>query len=500
MRQFATSLVYFCFSFLLQGMDADAHFFDNRFYQPASNNLIFNFNVTGFNNYLLPPNISGVVNDPTDPAATIGIDLLVKENNSELDIAAYTLMADNDNDSVAGTRNILIEKYHGHAVVKIVPVGVGYSIITLTLMKEKFEKTLVINYTASNPAVVDRTVKAETKPAATFWHTGICDASDLIPLDDNFMLIGDDEKNGLYLYNRKKSGGPLKTFSYGNLLGLTDCEEGVCLETDVEAAVKSIAHKDRIYWMGSMSNGKAPKAKDRPNRNRIFATDVKGIRADVSFSFVGYYSGLRESLLHWGDDNNYKLSKAASDGRDPKEKDGFNAEGIVFAPDNTTLYIGLRAPLVPLKIRDKALIAPLLNFETWFNNGSPAGKPSFGQPVELNLDGRSIRDMVRLSNGVYIIAAGSCDGTPNSALYKWTGVATDEPVWLSAFKTTELNIEGIAGVNENGHLALNQLQLVCDDGSVVLYNDGVEAKHLGIPANKKFHSVLLKANSQVLGK
>ena len=455
----------------------------------ASDNLLFAIKTA--TTALDQSAISGVMNDKTDPAATVGIDLLIKDGNAAIDSNQYTVTVASDNPLVVANSGIQIIRHKGYATIKIMPVGVGYSTIVFTLSKGAFTKTLSISYAASS---------GDTSTANTFWHTGICDASAAIPVDDNYMLIGDDEQNGLYLYNRKKSGEALKAYMYNDMLGYAGCNKGKCEEADVEAAVKSIAHKGRIYWLGSMSNGKAPKAKDKQNRNRIFATDISGTGSNVAFSFAGYYADLRSSLLQWGDNNGYKLSNSAAAGQDPKEKDGFNAEGMAFAPDDTTLFIGLRAPIVPVKKRDKALIAPLLNFETFFNNGKPDAKPIFGQPMELNLGGRGIRDIVRLSNGMYIIAAGSCDGEPNSALYKWTGNKGDEPVWLDKFNTTGLNVEGIAEINENGSMALDKLQVVCDEGSHILYGDGVESKNLSAAPFKKFRSVVLSASSKVLGK
>ena len=81
----------------------------------------------------------------------------------------------------------------------------------------------------------------------------------------------------------------------------------------------------------------------------------------------------------------------------PKAINGYNIEGSVFAPDNTTLYIGFRAPLVPTANRTMAVIAPVLHFESWFNGGAPADTATLGTPIELvNLGGRGIRDMIPL--------------------------------------------------------------------------------------------------------
>ena len=444
-----------------------------------ANLLSLAFNTTATTAYLQPPYVSGVVSDPTDPARTKGIVVDVKYNSTSIIAANYTLTASSSNTSVVTNANVSIAKADGQATIKITPTGVGYANITLTLTKGPNTKTLVINYAASAAASV---------PAQATWNTGISDGSAAIALDDNYYVVADDELNNLYVHARKESGLPLTSYNYAGSLGLPD---GTAEETDLEGSVRSTIVSGRVYWIGSMGNGKSPNFNSKPNRNRIFATAISGTGVATSFSVVGYYASLREKIIAWGDANGYNFTASAAAGKDSKTIDGFNVEGMTFGPDNTTLYIGLRAPLVPTGNRTKAVIVPLLNFETWFNNGSPSGNPTFGSPIELSLGTRGIRDIVRLSNGTYIIAAGSSDDTQNSALYKWTGNAVDAPVALNSFTTTGLNIESVMGVNESGVLSLTKLQTISDNGSVVFYNDAVEAKDLTQNNFKKYRSDVL---------
>lgn len=444
-----------------------------------ANLLSLAFNTSATTTYLQPPYVSGVISDPTDPARTKGIVVDAKYNNAAIALANYTLTGSSSNTSVVTNANIVVTKANGQATVKITPTGIGYAAITLTLTKGPNTKTLVINYAASAAAAV---------PAQTTWLTGISDGSAAIPLDDNYYVVADDELNNLYVHARKESGLPLTSYNYAGSLSLPD---GTAEETDLEGGVRSTTVSGRVYWIGSMGNGKSPNFNSKPNRNRIFATNISGTGAATSFSVVGYYATLREKIIAWGDVNGYDFTASAAAGKDSKTIDGFNVEGMTFGPDNTTLYIGLRAPLVPTGNRTKAVIVPLLNFETWFNNGSPSGNPAFGSPIELNLGTRGIRDIVRLSNGTYIIAAGSSNETQNSALYKWTGNAADAPVALNSFTTTGLNIESVMGVNESGVLSLTKLQTICDNGSVNFYDDGTEAKDLSQNNFKKYRSDIL---------
>ncbi|HEY4149741.1 MAG TPA: T9SS type A sorting domain-containing protein, partial [Chitinophagaceae bacterium] len=364
----------------------------------------------------------------------------------------------------------------------------GYSNITLTLSKGGNTKTLVINYAASSSSAT----------ATTYWHTGTSDASAAIALDDDYMVIGDDEHNLLYVYGRHQPGLPVTTYDFnqGNLLGLTDGTPGAFKELDIEMGTRSIVNPTTMYWMGSMSNSSS--FNNKPNRDRIIAVTASGTGAATSFTDAGHYAGLRAQLLTWGDANGYNFTASAAEGIDPKTISGFNLEGMVFAPDNTTMYLGFRAPLVPTANRTNAVIAPIQNFEAWFNsvnNGSPSAPATIGAPIELNLGGRGIRDLIRLSNGNYIILAGSYDGTSNPAIYSWNGLASNPPTQVSSFDLSGLNPEGAMEMHEGGLLSLDKLQIISDDGDQLYYGDGVEAKDLPDDNFKKFNSAIVLSSA-----
>lgn len=441
----------------------------------VTNNLSFEYSTTT-TAQLAPPFISGAVNDPADPAAVTGFVTDVKDNGTGIDATDYSITAASSNTTVVPAANITVTKSNGTAVIKILPAAQGYADITLTLTKGSLTKTLVTSYAAS-----------VSSSANSRWPTGIADASAALALDDNYMVVANDETNFLYVYNRNASGLPVKTYDFNqsNVLGLTDGSPGNYKEVDVEAGVKSIANTGRMYWLGSMSNSTS--FNDKPNRTRLFAVTATGTGAAVTFADAGHYNNLRSELITWGDAKGYNFTAAAAPGQDPKLINGFNIEGMVFAPDNTTMYIGFRAPLVPTGTRTKAVIAPIQNFETWFNNGSPAGAATIGNPIELNLGGRGIRDIIRLSTGIYIIIAGNYDNTPvTGMLYKWTGLATDAPEALPSFGISSLNAEGIMEIFESGLPSLSKLQIIADNGTTDYYGDGTEAKDLTHDTYKKF--------------
>jgi hypothetical protein len=447
----------------------------------SNSTLQFNFDLAATTPLLHPPYISGVMDDPTDPAATIGFVVAVKENDNAVAAADYTISASSDNLLVVHNDHIVITKDNGRAVIKIVPSGFGYSNIMFTLTRGKETQTLEVNYASS---------AASDLPSNTYWHTGFSDASAAIALDSDYMAIGDDENNCLLVYHRFQSGLPVASFNYAAFSGLTDGDK----EVDCEAGTRSFIHPERIYWSGSMSNG-GKHYKEEPNRSCLFETEIYGTGAATKFIYKGHYNNLRKQLIKWGDAHGYHLSESADYGMTPKSVEGFNIEGMIFAPDSTTMYIGFRAPVVPVTNRTKALIAPIQNFESWFNNGQPSGDPVIGDPVELNLGGRGIRDMLRLHDGTYLIIAGSSDEILNAALYTWTGKKEDTPVLTNTADVYAFKIESGLEVFNNGQ-PTGQVQVISDNGSNVYYNDGISTKYLQ-PCFKKFRSDIVNIH-QVL--
>ena len=451
--------------------------------------VTIDFSIATSQTFINPPYVSGVINDPTDPAATIGVRLDVKENSNPILASDYTVTVTSSSSSVVAVANVIITKYDGYAVVKITPSGVGYSDVKLKLTKGSSTDNITIKYAAS---------AASATPTSTTFHTSMSDASAAIALDSNYMVIGDDEINTLFVYDRKKSGLPVASFDYQNLLGLTDGSTGNYKEIDLEAGVRSINYPGRVYWMSSLGTAGSSSVV-KANINRIFATNISGTGATTSISTVGYYNNIRSTLISWGDSKGYSFTSSAASGHDSKTIDGFNIEGMCFGPDNTSLYIAFRAPLLPISARAKALIAPVLNFETWFNSGSPTGNPTIGNPIELNLGGRGIRDIIRLSNGVYIIIAGNYAATPlTGAVFKWTGNASDAPVLIPDFNIVNLNAETVLEITENNVIAQNKLQIISDNGSFDFYNDGTEAKDLSQNNFKKFRNDVFIASTNVL--
>jgi hypothetical protein len=275
-----------------------------------------------------------------------------------------------------------------------------------------------------------------TNSSPTVVHFESHNASTAVAVGDNHLLLAEDELNVIRLYARHQSGPALYQVDLSSWLQL----EGK--EVDTEASCSSSRFPGRIYWIGSMSNNK--KGKIRPDRDRIFATDLQGQEEHTTLKFVGFYQGLRSHLLDWGDRHGYQLSAKAAKGIEPKRADGFNVEGMEMAPDQSTLYIALRAPLVG-KQQNRALIVPILNFEDWFAQGKPTAPPRLASPIELDLGGRGIRSLSKNNLNEYLIVAGSVDSIAHFALYRWDGLPSSAPVLLTA-ELGDLAPEGIVEV------------------------------------------------------
>ncbi len=427
-----------------------------------------------------PYGVSGVINDLTDPADSLGIDFVIGDPN--VPVANLTVSVTSSNTAVVPLANLVLTGTNASRNLKITPAAVGYAVITVTVNNGTSNTSYILNYAASDPS-------PNLTPVTTVWHTGMSDGSDGIAIDNDFYISGDDELNVLNVYSRVNSGLPFVSYNYTANLALPDPAKP---EVDVEASTRSLNNSNKVYWTGSMSNGKLP-YDNKPNRDRLFATTVTGTGAATSFAFSGYVN-IRTALLAWGDANGYAFTASSLPGVDSKAINGFSLEGLTFGPDGTTLFLGLRAPLVPTSFRHNAVIAPLLNFEAWFNNGNPVGPPTFGAPIELDLDFRGIRDITRLSNGSYIIVAGSpIDNGGINNIYKWSGYSSDAPVIVQNSAGGVLNIEGLMQVNIAGtnQPDFTKLQIITDYGANILYQDNSEAKDLGDLNLRKFRSDVL---------
>jgi hypothetical protein len=421
--------------------------------------------------YLQPPVVSAVISDPTDPAATQGIFLTV--GDAETAAQALTVSATSSQPDVVPDQNLRWSGSGANRVLKIIPIGVGYTEITIAVEdSDGNQTTTTINYAAS---------AAFADGADYVCHTGGADLSTAVAVDRSFMFAADNEDQLLRLYSRTRSGLPLATFDFSNELDLPDTTKKGPREVDLEASTRS---GNLIYWIGSHSNASGGQA--RPNRARLFATAIEGRGAKATLRYVGRYDNLRTDLIEWDNRNGHGLGAeylgfdaGTAKKKSPEEIDGFNIEGLTLAPDSTsTAYLGFRAPLLPASDRTKALLVPITNFDQLVSDNPTQGTAEFGPPILMDLGGLGIRS-IECSSGGCVIVAGSFDDASQFALYTWSGDPADAPVLSTPLDTNAIRgaYESIVEVPAKPD-ATSQVQLLADSGTIDWYDEGADAKDL----------------------
>lgn len=420
--------------------------------------------------------VCGAIGDPSNPALMIRV---IPTNRPFLVVSAAS-----DNPQVVSNSGLGLQQVAPAAYsLRIEPHGVGYANLILEAWDGEQRARLALPYAAS----------AMGRPGGRF-HSGAADASTAIPLDDDWMLVGDDENQVLRVYSRRYSGPPVWQTNMTPFLGLTDFEAGQPREVDIEASVRA---GNRIYWLGAHSH--ANLAEGRTNRSRLFATDLLGSGTNLTLVYAGRYDYLKLDLVQWDASNGhgkghdyYGLAASTLEGVEPKSPGGFNLEGLAWAPGSTNVaYIGFRAPIVPPTNRCFALVVPVLNFTELVGSNVPPGSAVFGPPIELDLFGRGIRSMERDEQGYLIVA-----GTPlnfrgpypdDFKLYLWSGQPQDPPRELTA-DLAGLNPEGIVELPPRPWTPETLVQLISDNGVMDWYGDGQQAKLLPIREFRKFRS------------
>ncbi len=417
--------------------------------------------------------LSGTVGDPTNPSVTA----TVAQEGVDPDELSLEVVS-SSNEAVAPRGPVDLVGGPSEYVVAPTPGGdVGYADITLKVTgAEGKSATKVLHYAAS---------AASPTPATSRYYTDAADASTAIDVGDGYILLGDDENNTLRLYRSDVSGAPVKTWNFGAQMGSPE-------EIDIEAAARS---GNTIYWTGSMGNSK--KGNLKPDRSTLFTTHVSGSGAGTELTFGGYYRGLRGDLIQWDEENGdrFGFADGAAAGNIPKQIDGFNVEGLEFAPgSSSTAYLGFRAPLSPATPGGDAIVVPVTNLDQLATSGQNTSvHATFGEPILMDLDGLSVREIRKNADDEYLIIAGSWAAGGEQAIFSWDGVPAHPPVR----SPTTLPPGAAEGEDAGAWEAISAVpdpfpsgagvQLVMDNGSTDLYGDGQEAKEL-VPEFQKSRS------------
>ncbi|MEU7084533.1 hypothetical protein [Streptomyces achromogenes] len=406
--------------------------------------------------------LSGAVGATGDPAVTVTV------AQSGADASALTVTATGSSRStVAAATDVRVTGTGGSRSVAVTAHAQGYTDLTLKVTGLGGRTATTTLHYAASPAVAHS--------ADARYLTGAADASAAVDAGGGYLLVANDEDNTLRLYDGTVSGAPVRTWDLDG-----------ALETDKEVDIEGAARVgNTVYWTGSLGNNKD--GEYRPDRNTVFTTTLSGSGAATRLSFGTAGHRLRDDLVAWDEahGDRYGFAAATAEGQDPKRADGFNVEGLEFAPGSaTTAYVGFRAPLVPPRAGGKALLVPVTNMDQ-VARGSEA---VFGPPVELDLGGLSVRDLRRDDRGRYLVLAGSWAAEDNSApyaLFSWDGTAGHQPVKLLDLPTADAGgWESVVSVPDLT-AAGARVQLITDDGAADLYGDGTQAKDLDHPEWQK---------------
>ncbi|MFF4327693.1 hypothetical protein ACFYZT_14310 [Streptomyces sp. NPDC001591] len=405
-----------------------------------------------------------------------GVGVTVAQSGA--DASALTVSASaSTRASVAGTGDVTVTGTGAVRRLAVTAHSRGYTSLTIKVTGLGGKTaTRTLSYSAS---------AAVQNPADARYFSGASDSSAAVDVGGGFTVVADDENNVLRLYDRSRSDAPVRTWDFSSQLGVTK-------EVDIEGATRI---GDTVYWTGSLGNNKDGEYK--APRNTVFTTTVSGSGSATQLAYGRSYQHLREDLVAWdaAHGDRYGFAAGTASGQAPKQIDGFNVEGLEFAPGSaTTAYAGFRAPLAPAVPGGKALLVPVTNFDKVLANGASA---AFGSPVELDLGGLSVRDIRKNAQDQYLILAGSWAADDNSdpyALYQWDGVAGHAPVKRADLPTSDPG--GWEAIVEVPDLSAPgaRVQLITDSGSADLYGDGVAAKDLTHPEFKKSRAAWFTLN------
>ena len=290
-------------------------------------------------------------------------------------------------------------------------------------------------------------------------HSGSCDASGAIALDEDRFIVASDEDNYLRVYSANESGAPLAIIDINDYFPNNLKKK----EVDIEAATQL---NGILYWI--TSHGRNKDGERKPLHHQFFANKITDSgkpsleKEGNSYTELVFKDMFLDERL-----KKYKLNEAEE--LAPKKEGGLNIEGLTATP-NGNLLIGFRNPIP----EGKALILPLTNPLELITKGKEV-QASFGEPIELNLGGLGIRSIDYWQvYQVYLIIAGTYDSGNEFALYLWSGDRQDNPEKIESINLpTDFRPEAVLFYPNRK----NQFQLLSDDGTIPRL-DGKTCKEL----------------------
>lgn len=329
---------------------------------------------------------------------------------------------------------------------------------------------LVCLLPVSASSALDASARKSAEVAEELQHTGCCDASAAAAIGDNFFVVASDEDSVLRVYSRAADGPPVATF---NLRPHLNLGRGSA-ETDIEGAARL---GDLVFWITSHARNKDGKV--RPNRHRLFATRFEEAGGRVTMRFEGRaYDQLLASLVAAPELSRFNL--AAASRLAPNQTDALNIEGLAATAEGH-LLICFRNP-VP---EGRALLVPLINPQGVIR-GQP---PRFAAPIQVDLGGLGIRDMV-FHEGQFVIVAGPAQGGGQQKLFAWSGPGSSALPFKNV-KLKRYNPEAIVIYPDKG---FSSFQVFSDDSST--RTSGTPCVELADPRMKTFRSLWISLETE----
>lgn len=309
-------------------------------------------------------------------------------------------------------------------------------------------------------------------------HFGMCDASAAVPVGPTMFVVANDEDNRLRVYRRDDPGRPVPVYQRrhpSEPVPWVDLSSFLKVdpkhpEADIEGATRV---EDRVYWI--TSHGRNKNGKPRPNRHRLFATEIKVSGDKVTIAPVGKpYRDLLKDLTASQWLKEYRLGDAAE--KPPEETDGLNIEGL-SATTQGTLLIAFRNPTP----HGKALLVPLENPKQVVE-----GKAAkLGKPISLSVGGLGIRSIEYFeAKQKYLIVAGPHGDEGDFHLYQWSGPPSEEAELIEGVNFRSFRPEALVIYPTEQ----TRIQILSDDGSEKI--NGRDCKDGDVaPEHKYFRSV-----------
>jgi hypothetical protein len=363
-------------------------------------------------------------------------------------------MASHKNKGVGTMNRIKRAKNHVTKVTKnllTLLAGLTLALAVLILPASGLSEAGAVDSGDKNP----EKVSANSTSSLPASYSGMTAASAGVALKQGYFVVANDEDNILRVYSTKEAGIKYE-FKLSKYFPSSIADGSGKKKTDIEGVTKLGKY---IFWIGSHST--SSEAEKRDARYRLFAHKMKYTSAaGFVFTPVGQpYTELLNKLLQDRQFKDYKFAEALN--KEPKAEGGLSIEGLSASPDKKSLLIGFRNPVT----NNMALIIPLLNpMEVIKRCGAQA---SFGAPIELDLGGFGIRDLVWWKGGKrFLILAGPYHKNPEKErfrLYQWTGERGDKPQEVNTGNQLEgLTAEAIV-IHPSSKADTMTLQILSDD-------------------------------------